>query len=137
VPGEAAAASTTPPGESTWSRLIKPSPVLLFRYSALTFNSHRIHYDRSYAEREEGYHGLVVHGPLIATLLVDLLRRQLPGARLREFSFRALRPLIDTDDFMLCAAPQEDGTVRLWAQDSGGQVATHATARYNAEQKES
>jgi 3-methylfumaryl-CoA hydratase len=64
-----------------WSRTIVPDDVLLFRYSALTFNGHRIHYDRQYVTQVEGYPGLIVHGPLIATLLLDLLRRQLqaPG----------------------------------------------------------
>ncbi len=84
------------PGGETWRREIEPDPVLLFRYSAVTFNSHRIHYDQPYATGVEGYPGLVVHGPLIATLLVDLLRRNRPRARLERYAFRALRPLYDT-----------------------------------------
>ena len=79
-PGNAAPPPSATPGEPTWMRMIDPDPVLLFRYSALTLNSHRIHYDRPYATGVEGYPGLVVHGPLIATLLVDLLRRHLPRA---------------------------------------------------------
>jgi 3-methylfumaryl-CoA hydratase len=66
------------PATSAWSRAIKADDVLLFRYSALTFNGHRIHYDRKYVTEVEGYPGLIVHGPLIATLLMDLLRRQMP-----------------------------------------------------------
>ncbi|MFP5475334.1 MAG: MaoC family dehydratase N-terminal domain-containing protein, partial [Gammaproteobacteria bacterium] len=76
-PGDPAPTPQKPPleGQAAWSRTIVPDDVLLFRYSALTFNGHRIHYDRSYVTEEEGYPGLVVHGPLIATLLVDLARR--------------------------------------------------------------
>ena len=79
-----------------WRAQIVPDPVLLFRYSALTFNGHRIHYDRSYVTEVEGYPGLIVHGPLIATLLVDLLRRQLPDARVQQLSAsRRCGPLFD------------------------------------------
>jgi 3-methylfumaryl-CoA hydratase len=74
-PGQPAPKPTPAPTDSQFSREIVPDPVLLFRYSALTFNGHRIHYDRSYVTEVEGYPGLIVHGPLIATLLLDLLRR--------------------------------------------------------------
>lgn len=120
---------TAAPSRPTWARLITPSPTLLFRYSALTFNSHRIHYDRPCAEGVEGYGGLVVHGPLIATLLLDLLRQALPEARVTEFSFRAVRPLTDTSSFSVCGDQQDDGCVRLWAQDAARYLATTATAR--------
>lgn len=112
---------------AAWVRRIVPDDVLLFRYSALTFNSHRIHYDRRYATEAEGYPGLVVHGPLLATLLVDLWRRQQPGAVLSQFEFRALRPLFDTAPFDLCGQPENDGRVALWAQGPGA-VAMRATA---------
>ena len=131
-PPSAAASTTTPakaPVDAIWRRRIEPSPVLLFRYSALTFNSHRIHFDRPYAEQEEGYRGLVVHGSLVATLLLDLVRREQPRAQIREYSFRAVRPLLDTARFWVCGAPQDDGTLHLWAEDSGGDVATDATVR--------
>ena len=72
--------------ERAWQREIVPDDVLLFRYSALTFNGHRIHYDRRYVTEVEGYPGLIVHGPLIATLLMDLLRRKLPRRRRRDAS---------------------------------------------------
>ncbi|WP_323146581.1 FAS1-like dehydratase domain-containing protein [Pseudomonas marginalis] len=112
-----------------WSREITPDPVLLFRYSALTFNGHRIHYDRPYAQAVEGYPGLVVHGPLIATLLVDLFHRQMPGVRLKHFSFRAMRPLFDTAPITLCALPADNGaTVLLWAQGPDGEIGMEATA---------
>ena len=128
-PAEPAASPTPAPDGAQWTRKIQPTTPLLFRYSALTFNGHRIHYDRPYAEREEGYSGLVVHGPLIATLLLDLLRRELPNARVAEYDFRAVRPLLDTSDFAVCGKVQKDGTVTLWAQDSEGWLATSATAR--------
>ncbi len=118
---------TPAPTGETFSREIVPDPVLLFRYSALTFNSHRIHYDRSYVTEVEGYPGLIVHGPLIATLLVDLLRRNLPGAKVARFSFRALRPLFDIHRFTVCG--RADGKrVALWTRDHEGWLTMEATA---------
>ena len=90
-PGEAPPAGLPAPADAQWMRRIEPDAVLLFRYSALTFNGHRIHYDRRYATGVEGYPGLVVHGPLIATLLLDLLRRELPGAMWRSSASRRSR----------------------------------------------
>jgi 3-methylfumaryl-CoA hydratase len=117
------------PTESAWSRTIVPDPVLLFRYSALTFNGHRIHYDRSYVTEVEGYPGLIVHGPLIATLLVDLVQRNLPQARIASFSFRAVGPLFDIEPFTVCGTPDPDGrTVRLWAKNIRGELAMQAEA---------
>ena len=101
---------------TAWTRRIVPDDVLLFRYSALTFNSHRIHYDRRYVTEVEGYPGLVVHGPLLATLLIDLLRRHRPDALLRRFEFRAKTPLFDVAPFDVCGRPEDDGRVSLWAQ---------------------
>jgi 3-methylfumaryl-CoA hydratase len=99
-----------------WQREIVPDDVLLFRYSALTFNGHRIHYDRKYVTEVEGYPGLVVHGPLLATLLVDLVRRKNPGATLRSFTFKAARPVFDLQPFTLNGRPSADGkTIELWA----------------------
>jgi len=117
------------PGASAWEKKWVPDEVLLFRYSALTFNGHRIHYDRRYVTQVEGYPGLIVHGPLIATLLVDLLRWRLPEARVAKFEFRALRPIFDTRPFFVCGEPQPDGrTFRLWARDHEGWLAMDATA---------
>ncbi|MEO8407512.1 MAG: acyl-CoA dehydrogenase [Oxalobacteraceae bacterium] len=128
-PGSAAPAGKPAPADASWSRTVTPDPVLLFRYSALTFNGHRIHYDRSYATGVEGYPGLIVHGPLIATLLVDLLQRHLPDAQLAEFNFRAVGPLFDTEPFTVCGQPDPDGrTVRLWAKNSRGELAMQAQA---------
>jgi 3-methylfumaryl-CoA hydratase len=103
--------------------------VLLFRYSALTFNGHRIHYDRPYATGVEGYPGLVVHGPLIATLLLDLLRRKQPDAELATFQFKALRPSFDGRALHLHGLPSADGkSVQLWTCDQEGWLTMDATA---------
>lgn len=107
------------PAPGDWSRPIRPDPVLLFRYSALTFNSHRIHYDLEHTTKIEGYPGLIVHGPLIATLLLDGLRRHLPHATVRRFSFRAVAPIFHIDEFEVCGAVGPDGSVRVWAQKNG------------------
>ncbi len=95
------------PGDAV-ARTIVPDPVLLFRYSALTFNGHRIHYDRDYARQVEGYPGLVVHGPLIATLLLDLLLRRNPGAEVTGFTFRASAPAFDGEPLTLGFARADD-----------------------------
>ena len=117
------------PAGAAWRREIVPDDVLLFRYSALTFNGHRIHYDRRYASEVEGYPGLVVHGPLIATLLMDLLRRELREARVSRFEFRAVRPTFDLHPFGVQGQPAADGkSVRLWARDHEGWLTMDATA---------
>lgn len=116
------------PADAAFEREIAPDPVRLFRYSALTFNGHRIHYDHPYVTQVEGYPGLVVHGPLIATLLVDLLRRARPEARIVRFTFRAVRPLFDTHRFFVCGRPQDARTVALWARDHEGWLAMQADA---------
>ncbi len=126
--GASAPQPTVAPTTSLWERTVTPDPVLLFRYSALTFNGHRIHYDRRYVTEVEGYPGLVVHGPLIATLLLDLLRREMPGADVAHFQFRAVRPLFDLKPFSVCGGPGEGKTVRLWARDSEGWLTMDATA---------
>jgi len=128
--GGAAPAIPAPGGEA-WSREIHPDPLLLFRYSAVTFNGHRIHYDHPYTTQVEGYPGLIVHGPLIATLLVDLLRRNKPEAALRTYTFRAQRPLFDTASFHVCGLPDEARrAVRLWTRDAEGAVTMDATATW-------
>ena len=129
VPNGPQAAPQFAPTESTWERTVTPDDVMLFRYSALTFNGHRIHYDRHYATGTEGYPGLVVHGPLIATLLLDLVRRHRPDAFVSGFSFRAVRPLFDIESFHVCAAPSDDDkSIRLWAKDAHGFLAMDASA---------
>lgn len=115
------------PGRATWSQALTPDPTLLFRFSALTYNAHRIHYDRDYAVREEFYPALVVHGPLLATLLLDLLARECPQATVRSFDFRALRPAFDTDTVRLCGRIDGD-QAQLWTLDPQGMVCMMATA---------
>jgi len=125
-----ASARRAPEGE-TWRREIRPDPVLLFRYSAVTFNSHRIHYDYPYVTQVEGYPGLVVHGPLIATLLADLFRRNLPAARITRFSFRALKPLYDTAPFATCGTHDPSArAAKLWTRDAAGDVTMEASAEH-------
>jgi 3-methylfumaryl-CoA hydratase len=117
-------------GVGEWRRTLVADAVMLFRYSALTFNAHRIHFDRDYATRVEGYPGLVVHGPLIATLLIDLVRRMRPAARIARFSFKAISPLFDGQDFSLNGTPPDaGGLVKLWAADPEGRLAMSAEAR--------
>ena len=125
-PAPPAAAPPAAP-EGTWSRAVTPDPVMLFRYSALTFNGHRIHYDRPYVTEVERYPGLIVHGPLIATLLLEVVRlnQQRPVA---AFSFRARAPLFDMAPFRVVAAPGADGDVDLTAAGPDGAVAMRATA---------
>lgn len=128
-PDDVPAKPVAAPKDEGFSRTITPDDTLLFRYSALTFNGHRIHYDRRYVTTVEGYPGLIVHGPLIATLLIDLLRRNLPDARVAAFSFKAIRPTFDIATFEVCGKLQDDGkTVHLWAKDADGWLTMDATA---------
>jgi 3-methylfumaryl-CoA hydratase len=129
VPGATEVPPTAAPTHAPWQRVFAPDPVSLFRYSALTFNSHRIHYDRSYVTQEEGYPGLIVHGPLIATLLMDLLRRHRPQAQVASFQFRAVRPSFDLYPLTLNGRPSADGqTIDLWAADHEGWLTMQAQA---------
>lgn len=119
------------PDGADFTRTVNPSAVMLFRYSALTFNSHRIHYDREYAQNVEGYPHLVFQGPLTATLLADLVTAE-TGLRLATFSFRGLAPLFDDAPFTISGTRDGD-TVELWAtapgQDgAGGGLAMQASA---------
>ncbi len=120
-PADPVVAPLAAPADAAWTRQVTPDPVLLFRYSALTFNGHRIHYDRSYVTQVEGYPGLVVHGPLIATLLAELGQRENPGRRVRAFSFKAVRPTFDLHPFDVCGKPAGDGAgAELWGSDHEG-----------------
>jgi 3-methylfumaryl-CoA hydratase len=127
-PGDKPLPAEPPPAGAEFGRTIAPDPVLLFRFSALTFNGHRIHYDHPYATKVEGYPGLIVHGPLLVILLLDLVRRERPAARLVEFSFRAFRPVFDTAPFKI-AGRESDGRFLLWAEDNEGALAMRAAAR--------
>ncbi|MDQ2888304.1 MAG: acyl-CoA dehydrogenase [Chloroflexota bacterium] len=115
-----------PVPEGAWSHIIAPDTRLLFRFSALTFNAHRIHYDRPYAMSEEGYPGLVVHGPLTAILLLELVRHNTVQS-IVGFSFRGLVPLFDLAPFRLIGMPS-NGRVELEAQSPDGKTAMNATA---------
>jgi 3-methylfumaryl-CoA hydratase len=127
-PNEAPAAPKPVRADATWHRDIHPTDPLLFRYSALTFNSHRIHYDRRYVTETEGYPGLIVHGPLIATLLIDLLRRD-TNRPVATFRFRAVSPLFDIAPFSVHGAPDGD-TAALWARNPDGNLAMEAEATF-------
>ncbi len=119
-----------PPGEA--AQRVVPDDVLLFRYSALTFNGHRIHYDRRYATEVEGYPGLIVHGPLLATLLAEWAGRRFAGRAPREFGFRALKPVFDLHPFEVCGRPDGADAAELWIRDHAGQRAMGARMEFHA-----
>ncbi|MCY1511983.1 Mesaconyl-C(4)-CoA hydratase [compost metagenome] len=108
-----------PAPQAQWRDTVEPSSVLLFRYSAVTFNGHRIHYDHPYVTGTEGYPGLVVHGPLIATEMVAAFSRAHPKARLTHLSYRGLRPLIAPAPFQVAGRLTEPGVAQLWAEQDG------------------
>ncbi len=117
------------PADVPWRRTIKPDPVMLFRYSAITFNPHRIHYDRTYCIDTEGYPGLVVHGPFAQQCLFDLLRDSMPGRKIKTFAVRARAPLFDTAPFDVIGRPTADGKgAELWTVTPKGTIAAQATA---------
>jgi 3-methylfumaryl-CoA hydratase len=124
------AAPDTPSASLEWPWRIDMTvdPVVLFRFSALTFNAHRIHYDLDWATRVEGYPGLVVHGPLQAIALAELCRRFAPGQPVRRFAFRAQRPAFAETVMAFCGRPGERGDVELVAVDAAGAETMRATA---------
>jgi 3-methylfumaryl-CoA hydratase len=128
--------STEPPPlpgkKPVWRQVIDPNPVLLFRFSAVKFNSHRIHYDRDYATKVEGFPGLVVPGTLMAPLFIEMCRRELPQATLTNFHYeRTSRPLFDTAPFTIAGAPATDGrSADMWATGPDGSVGFTATATF-------
>jgi 3-methylfumaryl-CoA hydratase len=129
------AAAPLPQGEiasrtADWSRTFKADPILLFRFSALTYNAHRIHYDRDYAMHQELYPGLVVHAPLLVILLLDVLTRHVPEADMRSVRFRAIRPTFESAEVSL-QAQQLGNEIHLWSSDQDGYVGVSATAQLN------
>ncbi len=110
-----------------WTKSVEPHPTLLFRYSALTFNGHRIHYDRRYCLDEENYPGLVVHGPLQATLLLLFATEIRGGSVPRRFTFRSRAPLFDDQAFELCAGSSDAG-LGMCTRSKSGKVAMQAMA---------
>ncbi len=128
-PGETPRPGDPAPTDATWRREITPDPVLLFRYSALTFNGHRIHYDLRHATEVEGYPGLVVHGPLLATLMLELVRAERPEATVTAFEFRAMRPVFDTAPFTVAGRLAGDGkSAELWIAGPDGMLAIKGRA---------
>ncbi len=119
------------PTEVAWRRTIKADPVMLFRYSALTFNPHRIHYDRTYCIETEGYPGLVVHGPFAQQCIFDLLRDSMPGRTIKTLAVRARAPLFDTAPFDVVGRPTADGNgAELWTVTPQGTIAAQAVATF-------
>lgn len=124
-PGEPVPEGRRPTMTGVWRREVPTNEALLFRYSALIFNAHRIHYDHPYCVKE-GYPGLIVHGPLIATLLADLVRRN-TEATMTAFRFRAVRPLFVPSPCIVCGVPKGNA-VELWAEDERGALLMEAQA---------
>ena len=122
---------TEPAPASQWTQPVDPSAVLLFRYSAVTFNSHRIHYDYPYVTEKEGYPGLVIHGPLIATLMCQAFAQAHPQATLKHLAYRGLRPLIAPTPFAVAGAISAPGEAKLWAEQDGT-LAHQAELRFQA-----
>lgn len=114
-----------------WSEVVVPDPVMLFRYSAVTFNGHRIHYDQPYAAQSEGYPGLVVHGPMIATLMCRAFANAHPKKTIASISYRGLRPLISPRPFHVAGALSGKDSAQLWAEQ-GGTLAHQADIRFKA-----
>ena len=121
-PGAASPPPEPPPGTATWRRELIPDPVLLFRYSALTANGHRIHYDHPYVTKVEGYRGLIVHGPLTATLLMGLAEAA-SGRALARFAFRARAPLFAGEPLVLAGRPMGTDGAEVWAVTPEGGLA--------------
>jgi 3-methylfumaryl-CoA hydratase len=129
---KAPAAAQAAPGAAVWKKVVTPDPVMLFRYSALTFNGHRIHYDHPYVTGTEGYPTLVMNGGL-TTLLVFELARANAATPLRHLASRNVKPLFVNRAITICGEPSADGrTAKLWAQDDTGAVALSATAEFAA-----
>ena len=112
------------PSEAQWTWTIDPDIALLFRYSALIFYAHRIHYDHAFTTEVEGYPGLIVHGPLLATLMLELCRREMPEEQFSRFEFRAQSPIFMDHPFVVAGAPSDDGkTATVWGTDPDGGTA--------------
>jgi 3-methylfumaryl-CoA hydratase len=121
------------PADPKWQQTIEPNPPLLFRFSAIRFNSHRIHYDRDYVTKVEKQPGLVVQSSLISQLLMEMCRRELPAKRLTNFDFQNLRSVYDSDGkFTLAGKPSADGReATLWALDAKGNLAMLVAAKFS------
>ena len=122
-------AKTPAPASPAWRRVVHPTPLLLFRYGAIRFNSHRVHFDRDFAMRTEGLPGLIVHGTLEAQLLLELCRQEMPARRIAGFDYDNRYPIYDTGPFTVAGRPSADGrSAELWVADADGGTAMTATA---------
>ena len=131
--------SPLPPGElpksdALWKKTWTADPVLLFRYSALTLNGHRIHYDRTYAVEKEFYPALVVHGPLLATSMFDLVTEHAPERTVKSFTFRLNRPSFDGQPLTACATPEGNGA-NLWSLDQDGFVCVSGRVEFEGDSR--
>jgi 3-methylfumaryl-CoA hydratase len=118
------------PASAAWRRESVPDETMLFRYSALIFNAHRIHYDIDYCRKVEGYPGLIVHGPLQTTLLLDLSRRH-AGKPVRKLDYRAVSPVFHNEKLTVAGIPSADGaTAQLWTAGPSGNIAMTGAASY-------
>ena len=129
-PGETAREPKPAPTDAAVSKTVAPDPVLLFRFSALTFNGHRIHYDQPYVTGTEGYPGLIVHGPLLGLLQIELARRSNPGKTPASFEFRALSPLFAGTPFTVAARREADGAITTWIANAKGGLAQQGKATF-------
>jgi 3-methylfumaryl-CoA hydratase len=125
----AAPADARPAGDWPWRRDLVPDPVLLFRYSALTFNGHRIHYDRDYVTKVEGYPGLIFHGPLQAAFIVELAAKLRGSEPPKKFVYRGLQPLFEGSEFSV-NANDNGASMELWTANSAGQPTMKGTATW-------
>ncbi|WP_180115482.1 MULTISPECIES: hypothetical protein [unclassified Acinetobacter] len=114
----------------TYKKSFSVNTTTLFRYSALTFNSHKIHYDRPYAMETEGYPGLVVHGPLLATLLLHTFKQEHSDKKISRFEFKAVNPVYDFNTFSICGDVQLN-QAELWIEKSDGQIAMKGAVQYH------
>lgn len=128
-PGENSILPPEAPQNPEWTREVIPNSTLLFRYSALTFNGHRIHYDLDFCRQQEGYPGLVFHGPLTATLLLELALENNPGRSLKSYEFKALSPLFDNAPFSLNGKTAGTKT-EMWAANAENRLAMKATVNF-------
>jgi 3-methylfumaryl-CoA hydratase len=129
-PGDPPPQAKPAPESAQWRRDLVPDPLLLFRFSALTFNGHRIHYDIDYVKREEHYPGLIVHGPLQTLLMLDLCRRNDPRP-VRKLDYRALHPVFHNEAMSVSGNPAQDGSkAELWTANAAGNYAMVGTAMF-------
>jgi 3-methylfumaryl-CoA hydratase len=118
------------PTDATTVKTVVPDPVLLFRFSALTFNGHRIHYDQPYVTGVEGYPGLIVHGPLLGLLQIELARRSTAARTPSTFEFRALSPVFSGAPFTVAARREPDGSLATWVANAKGGLAQQGKATF-------